>query len=80
VPLLGLLSELAFAGFGEAVEPGAAIVFELSPKGGEPSGLLQAMQCREKRAGFDLKGAAGDLVDAADRGLFFRNIVRTLCL
>src|ERR1700679_1401191 len=65
LPLLGFLAELALAGFGEAIKLGAAIVLGLAPEGGEPAGLLQAMQGGEGRAGFDLKCAAGDLVNAA---------------
>ena len=37
----------------------------LPPRGVQPAGALQALQRGQQRAGIDLEGAAGDLLDAA---------------
>lgn len=67
-PAFGLRVELAAAGGGEFVVFGAPVVFGFAPAGGEPALLFHAMESGKERAGFDLKGAAGDLFDATGDG------------
>src|SRR5208282_2427701 len=64
-PTLGFRFELAAARFREVVILGAAVVLRFTPVGAEPAFFLHAVQSRKERAGLDLEGAAGHLLDAA---------------
>ena len=51
---------------GEAIILGAPVSFGLAPGRGEPPSFLHAVQRGKQRAGLHLKGAVGDLRDAAE--------------
>ena len=64
-PLLDFHIKLPFAGFGEQVKLGVAVVFRFAPERTQPACFLQAMKGWEERPGFDEKCASGNLLDAA---------------
>src|SRR6267143_1729905 len=64
-PALGFDLELLRSSFGQAVVFCAAIIFGVSPKGGNPALFLHSMQGGKERAWLNDKRAAGDLLDPA---------------
>src|SRR5204863_9770531 len=64
-PSLGFDFQLLLASLGQAVVFGAAVVFGLSPKRGNPTFFFHAVQGRKERARLNHKSAAGDLLDSA---------------
>src|SRR5206468_4308002 len=64
-PTLAFDFELLRTSLGQAVVFRAAIVFGVSPIGGNPTFLFHAVQRGKERAGLHDKSAAGDLLDPA---------------
>ena len=57
--------QLLLSGFRQAIVFRAAIVLRISPEGSNPAFFFHSVEGWEERAGFDIKSAAGDLLDSA---------------
>lgn len=64
-PAFGFRIKLTTTRFGQAIVFRAAIVFRVSPEGGDPALVLHAMESGKKGAGLDDESSAGDLFNAA---------------
>jgi len=64
VPVLEFSFELLFAGFGEGVELGFAVVFGGRPFGLDPAFVFEAVEGGVEGTLADLEGIFGDLLDA----------------
>ena len=64
-PALGFGFELPSAGFGEAIEFCAAVIFGVAPEGRDPAFFFHAVEAGKERAGLYGESAAGDLFDPA---------------
>jgi len=64
-PPRGFDFELLPSSLGQAVVFRPAVVFGVSPEGGNPTFFLHAVESGKERAGLNHKSAAGDLLNSA---------------